>query len=172
MEWRAFELHPETPPEGRRLSAEVRARFGGRFERLRQQALTSGREMVAPEVIANSRRALEASEYARERGRHEAFHAAVFRRFYGEGQDIGRWDALRAAAEEVGLDPDEMQRATDAGRYRAAVDAQITEALTLGITGVPTFILDGRYAVVGAQPYEVFQPVMVQLAKDAASGAS
>ncbi len=116
--------------------------------------------MVAPEVIPNSRLALEASEYARERGRHEAFHEAVFRKFYGEGQDIGRWDVLWAAAVAVGLDPEGMQRETAAGRYRAAVDAQIAEAQAIGITGVPTFIFDGRYAVVGAQPYEVFRGVM------------
>ncbi len=116
--------------------------------------------MVAPEVISNSRLALEASEYARERGRHEAFHEAVFRKFYGEGQDIGRWDVLRAAAVAVRLDPEGMQRETAAGRYRAAVDAQSAEAHAMGITGVPTFIFDGRYVVVGAQPYEAFRGVM------------
>lgn len=124
--------------------------------------------MVIHDTIANSRRALEASEYAREQGRHEAFHRVVFRKFYGEGEELNSWATLRAAAEEVGLDPEAMERQTESGRYRAAVDAQIAEARAMGITGVPTYIFNNKYAVVGAQPYEVFQEAMALLAAEAA----
>ncbi|MEK6572938.1 MAG: DsbA family protein, partial [Chloroflexota bacterium] len=80
------------------------------------------------------------------------------------------WDVLRAAAEEVGLDPDAMQREIEEGRYRAEVEAQLAEAHALGITGVPTYILNDRYAIVGAQPYEVFKQTMERLATEARSG--
>ena len=122
--------------------------------------------MVFAEHIPNSRMALEASEYARERGRHEEFHKIVFRKFFGEGQDISKWEVLRWAAEEAGLDPDEMQRETEAGKYRPAVEAQAAEAYALGISGVPTYILNDRYAIVGAQPYEAFKEAMAQLAAE------
>ena len=145
------------------LPAHVRARFGGMTERLKQMAHAAGLEMVAPNVIPNSRRALEASEYAREQGQHEEFHRVVFRKFYGEGQDMSRWEVVRAAAEEVGLNPDAMQSKTENGKYKAAVDAQIAEARVLGITGVPTYIFDDKYAIIGAQPYEVFQQTMARL---------
>lgn len=167
VEWRAFELHPEIPAEGTRLPPHLRARMAGTNERLKEMARAAGLEMVTPEVIPNSRRALEASEYAREQGQHEKFHRVVFRKFYGEGQDIGRWDVLRAAAEEVGLDAEAMQRETEAGKYRAAVDEQVAEAYALGVTGVPTYILDDRYAIVGAQPYEVFQQAVARLEAEA-----
>jgi predicted DsbA family dithiol-disulfide isomerase len=134
-------------------------------------AQEAGMEMVTPEVIPNSRRALEASEYAREQGQHEPFHTAVFDKLYREGQDISRWEVLRAAAEEVNLDPDAVQRETETGKYRAAVDDQIAQARALGITGVPTYIFDNRYAVVGAQPYEVFQQAMAELASEVETGA-
>jgi predicted DsbA family dithiol-disulfide isomerase len=163
VEWRAFELHPEIPPQGMQLPPGLQASFGGMLEHLKQMARQAGLVMVTPEVIPNSRQALEASEYARAHGRHEAFHTVVFHKLYGEGQDIGRWGVLRAAAEEVGLDPDDMQRETQAGRFRAAVDRQIAEARALGITGVPTYIFDDRLVVVGAQPYEVFRQAMAQL---------
>lgn len=163
VEWRAFELHPETPPEGRQLPSHLRARFDGTFERLRQRAHAAGMEMVRPDIVANSRRALEASEYAREHARHAEFHRVVFRKYYGEGQNIGRWEVLRAAAEEVGLSPDAMQRETESGKYELAVSAQLAEARALGITGVPTYIIDNQYAIVGAYPYEVFEQVMARL---------
>ncbi len=165
-EWKAFELHPETPAEGKRLPEHLRSRFEGTFERLKKRAQAHGMEMVSPDVMSNSRRALEAAEYAREQGRHEAFHRAVFHKYFGEGEDIGRWDVLHAAAEEVGLDAGAMQDAVESGKYQAAVEEQIAEAHQLGITGVPTYIFNDKYAVVGAHPYEVFEDVMEKLASE------
>lgn len=125
-----------------------------------------GLPLVLPEFIPRSRRALEASEHARARGRHEAFHRAVFHRYFGQGRDISDWAVLREAAVEAGLDPDEMQAETESGRYRTVVDKQHARALSMGISGVPTFIFDERFAVVGAQPYEVFRRVMERLQEE------
>jgi predicted DsbA family dithiol-disulfide isomerase len=118
---------------------------------------------VSPKVIPNSRRALEASEYARERGAHELFHSAVFHKLFAQDQDIGCWSVLRAVAEDSGLDADEMQTMTISSQYRAAVNAQIAEARALGITGVPAFIFADRLMIIGAQPYRVFQEAMERL---------
>ena len=168
--WKPFYLRPDTPEEGMELPAYVRSHMAGTQDRLKQMARANGLEMVTPGRIPNTRRAHEATEYARKHGRGEEFHRVVFRQFYGEGQDINRWDVLRAAAEEVGLDPDAMQREVEEGRYRAEVEAQLAEAHALGITGVPTYILNDRYAIVGAQPYEVFKQTMERLATEARSG--
>lgn len=166
VEWRAFYLRPDTPPEGMRPSPEMRAQAGSVTGRLRQRAQAGGREMVMPDVIPNTRRAHEATEYAREQGQHEAFHAAVFTLYYGEGRDISRWEVLREAARRAGLDPDEMQARVETGAYRERVEEQIREAYAAGITGVPTYILGDRYAIVGAQPYEVFVQTLAKLAAE------
>ncbi len=123
-------------------------------------------EMVVPEVIPNSRRALEAAEYAREQGKHPAFHKAVFHKLYAEGQDIARWEVLRDAAEMVGLDSNEMQRKTGSGAYTAFVDAQKARLISLGATGVPLFVFDDKYVIIGLRPYEAFQEVMAHLSKE------
>lgn len=164
VEWKPFFLHPDTPPEGRRLSPQVRARLAEANERLKHMAQAAGLEMVQPDVIPNSRRALEASEYAREKGKHEEFHRIVFDKFYGKGQDIHEWTVLRAAAEEVGLDPDEMESEIEGGKFREVLDEAIEAAYALGITAVPTYVLDDKYAIVGAQPYQVFDRVLERLA--------
>lgn len=141
-----------------------RAATSAAGDRLRQMAEESGRTIVFnAEWTPNSRRALEASEYAREQGKHEPFHRAVFQRFYGEGKDLEDWAVLRDAATELGLDPDALQAATETGRYRPVVDAHIQAAHRVGITGVPAYILGDRYLVMGAQPYQVFQQVMNEL---------
>jgi predicted DsbA family dithiol-disulfide isomerase len=163
VEWRAFELHPEIPPQGLRLPPHVRDQLVGMSEHLKEMALEAGMQIVMPDLIPNSRRALEAAEYSRQEGKHEAFHRAIFRKLYGEGQNIHDWDVLRAAAEEAGLDPDVVQRETERGAFRAEVDRQTAEAWALGITGVPAYIFNEKYAIIGAQPYEVFQQTVSRL---------
>lgn len=166
VEWRPFLLHPEWPPEGTRLPPHVREHFADTYERLKKMADESGLPMVRPDTLPNSRRSLEASEYARAHGKHEEFHHTVFRKLYGEGQDISKWEVLRTAAKEVGLDADEMQRETESGNYREVLDAQLEKAHALGISAVPTYIIDDKYSVEGVQPFEVFQRVLKKLAKE------
>jgi predicted DsbA family dithiol-disulfide isomerase len=138
----------------------LRARMGAASDHVQRMAREAGLEMVTPDRIPNSRRALEAAEYARDEGKHAAFHEAVFDQLYGQGRDIGQWEVLREAAEAAGLDPDAMQAAVDAGQYRDEVEAQFAEARALGITAVPAYVFDNRFAVLGAQPYEVFRDAM------------
>lgn len=119
--------------------------------------------MVFHERMINSRRALEAAEYARDNGQHDAFHKVVFRKFYGEGQDIYDWAVLEAAAVETGLDPVEMRTRVEAGVYGMVVSATIEEAVMKGISGVPAYVFENKYLVSGAQPYGIFKQVMDQL---------
>jgi len=166
VEWRGIEIHPEVPPEGLEWPPYLRARFGGMSDMLREEARRAGLEMVVPEIIPKSRRALEAAEYAREQGHHETFHKIVFRKFYGEGQNLSNWSVLHAAAEEVGLDATAMQQKTESGQYASIIDRRIAELRTLGASGVPLYIFDGKYAVIGLQPYDAFQEVMEHIEAD------
>ncbi len=112
-----------------------------------------------------TRRALEATEYARGKGKALDFKQVVFQKLFGQGEDISRWPVLRAAAEEVGLDPDEMQQLTASGVYNMLIEREKLKAQKRGINEVPTYVLNDNYAVVGVQPLEVFQLVLEQMKK-------
>jgi predicted DsbA family dithiol-disulfide isomerase len=165
VEWRPFYLYLDTPPEGRELPDHVkRARANGSEERLRSIAASYDMEFVSTKRIYNTRVAHEATEYARERGKGNEFHHVLFRKIYAEGQDISQWNVLRSVADEVGLDLDEMQREVESEKYTAHVADQVRWAYQIGVTGVPTYVINNRYAIVGAQPYEVFKNVLAQIA--------
>jgi predicted DsbA family dithiol-disulfide isomerase len=169
VEWRPFYLRPDTPPEGMDLPDYVqRARANGSEERLKQMANAYGMEFVSTERIYNTRLAHEATEFAREQGKGIEFHRVVFRKVYADGQDPSNWDTLRSAAEEVGLDADAMQRDVDAGKYTEFVAGQVQNAYQIGVQGVPTYVINDRYAVVGAQPYEIFARALNKLKADGA----
>lgn len=165
VECRPFYLYLDTPPEGRELPDRVkRARANGSEERLKTIASSFGMEFVSTKRIYNTRIAHEATEYAREHGAGNEFHRVLFRKIYADGQDISQWDVLRPAAEEIGLDPDEMQREVESEKYTAHVADQVRWAYQIGVTGVPTYVINNRYAIVGAQPYEVFKGALEQIA--------
>jgi len=179
VEWRPFYLYFDTPPEGKDLPDHVkRARANGSEERLRQIAHSYGMEFVSTQRIYNTRLAHEATEYARERGnparfnspiqrdergKGNEFHKVIFRKVYAEGEDPSQWDVLRSAAEEVGLNADEMQRDVESEKYTAHVADQVRWAYQIGVTGVPTYVINNRYAIVGAQPYDVFKNALEQI---------
>jgi predicted DsbA family dithiol-disulfide isomerase len=166
VEWRPFYLYWDTPPEGRELPEHVkRARGAGSEERLLQLAASNGMKFVSTSRIYNTRIAHEATEYAREHGRQDEFHAIVFRKVYADGLDISQWDVLRAAAEEAGLVADEMQHEVEAWKYTANVEEQVQQAYRIGVSGVPTYVINNRYAIVGAQPYDVFKRALERILK-------
>jgi len=167
LEWRPYYLRPDTPPEGMDLPDYIkRARSNGSEERLKSIADLYGMDFKSTERIYNTRLAHEATEYAREQGRANEFHRIVFRKVYAEGQDISRWDVLRSAAEEAGLNAAEMQQVVENGKYTAEVAGQVQWAQRIGVTGVPTYVINDRYAIVGAQPYEAFKNALAQIAKE------
>jgi len=83
----------------------------------------------------------------------------LFRCYFQDGKDIGDIDNLVAVAVEAGLDEIETAAylASDEGMEETVAETQ--EAHRLGISGVPCFIFDGKYAVSGAQGPEVFSQV-------------
>jgi len=166
VEWRGLEIHPEIPPEGLQMPPHLRARFGGMSDMLHEEAEKAGLLLAVPEIIPKSRLALEATEYAREQGQYDAFHELVWRKFYGEGEDLSSWQMLRRAAGEVGLGADEMQKKTEAGAYTAVIDTHMQELAALGGSGVPLFIFDQKYAIIGLQPYAAFQEVMTHIKQE------
>jgi predicted DsbA family dithiol-disulfide isomerase len=164
VEWLPFLLRPNLPEQGEELPSAIRARSAQSRSRLEQLAQAQGLPMATLNWISNPRLAHEATEYAREKDKAEEFHHIVLRKYYGEGQDIGQWDVLRASAVEAGLDADDMQRSVETGAYRAIVEDQLADAYALGINSVPTYVLNDRYAIIGAQPYPVFKQVIERLA--------
>jgi predicted DsbA family dithiol-disulfide isomerase len=164
VDWRPYYLRPDTPPEGMELPDYIlRARANGADERLKSMAKMHGMEFNSPDRIYNTRIAHEATEYAREHSKGNEFHHVVFRKVYAEALDISKWDVLRSAAEEVGLDADDMQTVVDSGRYTSEVAEQVQQAQQIGVTGVPTYVINDRYAIVGAQPYEAFRNALAQI---------
>lgn len=126
------------------------------FERMARDA---GLEVGERTHWYNSDLAHEATRWARERGAEDALHRAIFRAYFVDNRNIGSADVLADIARGLGLDAADLRAALVDRRYRPDVLAQYEEARAIGVTAVPTFVAED-YAIVGAQPYDVFRRLM------------
>lgn len=159
VRWRAFPLHPETPPQGLTLE-EL---FAGRqvdipalLARLKKVADELGLPWGVRRKTYNSRLAQELGKWAEEKGRGDAFHMAVFHAYFAEGRNVADREVLTDLAGRAGLPEDEARGIAESRSFRAAVDEDWRLSRELGITAVPTFVMD-HSGLVGAQPYNVLE---------------
>jgi predicted DsbA family dithiol-disulfide isomerase len=108
-------------------------------------------------------RALRVTELARERGLHAAVHDRLMDAYWAEGRNIGDPEELRALAVEAGLAGADVDDVLAGDAYSDRVVGLTQQAVSIGITGVPGFLLDRRLLVLGAQPREVFERAFEQL---------
>ncbi len=173
VRYRSFFLDPDVPPEGHDFLAHMTAKGGGRatpedfFAMPRQRGkavgLTFNFEAIerAPNTMLSHRLVYLTPEAGR-----GAMLDAIFAAYFEFGRDIGDVATLVAIAREVGLDGPAVaaQLAGDAGE--AQVLADVAFARQAGISGVPFFIFNEKYAFSGAQPPEVMGRVLRQVAGD------
>lgn len=177
----AYNLRPGMPAEGLPRDELYRDRKfpAGYLDHLRQTARESGIEMIAPPVVPNTFKAHEATEFAKEHGRLAEFHHAVFSAYWERGENIGLEDVLCGITEACGLDPEGLREALAGHRYADEVERQMAWSREAGVGGVPTFVFSAvggsasggeeRFAVVGAQEYDVFAGVARRIASGALS---
>ncbi len=162
IRWTAFPLHPETPEDGLTLEELFRGRLiniDQMMARLKKVADEEGLPLGVREKTYNSRLAQELGKWAESRGRGEEFHAAAFRAYFADNRNIARIPELLDLAEAVGLPVREAQRVLETRAFREAVDSDWSRSRDMGVTMVPTFMLN-KTPVVGAQPYEVLEKFM------------
>lgn len=165
VRWWPFELHPETPREGRDVD-ELLGRSGrGRAykDHLKAYAAEAGITLASNRKLSNSHRALELAEFARDHGCFDAVHHALFRAYFEEAKDIGDEAELESIAGEAGLDIDEWRAASKLGRYARLVDEATAVAHRAGYSSTPTMIVDNRMVIPGAQEYLVYQDVLKRM---------
>ena len=123
----------------------------------------AGLELRHRDVIINSRRALGAAELARERGRFDEMHHALFKAHWeGSGKLEDMEDLVRIGS-SVGLDADELRTLIEEDRYAGVIDENRQIASSVGINAIPAHIFGRRYLVLGAQPYEALKEVVDRL---------
>lgn len=167
IRWHAFQLNPEMPPEGMARSHYLANKFGGadRAANVYATIERAGHLERIPfdfEAIArmpNSVQSHRLLRYAEREGKQGVLVEALFNAFFLDGEDIGDDGCLVRIAATMGLDSDAVAHFLAGDEDRDTVIAEDLRARRMGISAVPCYIVNGEYAISGAQEPEAFYPL-------------
>lgn len=170
INWRPFQLDATIPADGMSRKEYLANKFGG-DEGARQvysQIEEAGEVEGLPfafDLIEKSPNTLNAHRLIRwslTTGHQGALVEILFKLFFVDGADIGDKKVLANAAQEVGMDHDVVERLLEGDNDIKEVKDEIAHAQQIGVTGVPCFIIDQKYAIMGAQQPETLVQALQQ----------
>jgi predicted DsbA family dithiol-disulfide isomerase len=182
VRWRAFQLNPDMPRDGMDRQSYLSAKFGGadRASEVYGQIQRVGAQVGIDfqfDKIPRTPSTLNAHRlirYAQRPGVEKAdgLMPALFQAYFMDGKDIGDVSVLLDIAQAVGLDRSAVQEYLNSREDEDEVQAEDVFARRLGIGGVPCFIIDGKYALSGAQEPEAFLPLLDMAVQEQTAGQS
>jgi predicted DsbA family dithiol-disulfide isomerase len=122
-------------------------------------------------LTGNTLDAHQLLQLGKARGIQDAVIERLYRAYFTEQRSVFERESLVALAGEAGLDQAEARDVLDRDVYVDAVAADVREARSLGVTGVPFFVI-GRYGVSGAQATEVFGQALATAWDDATTSSA
>jgi len=179
VHWHPFLLDPEADATPVPLRQAYAAKFGGaeRAGQMLAQTQDTARAEGLPmdfergQVRVTTLPAHRLLWLAGRGGVQDAVGEALFRAHFAEGRNLADPQVLAEAAAAGGIPAGRVQAMLASDEGLAEVRAGLGQAQALGIQSVPTFVIDGRYAVQGAQPPEVFAQVLAKVAAEQAPAA-
>ena len=167
VRWRPYQLDPSAPADPTPLQPALAEKFGGldRVLAMNDQLAELGRAAgldyrFADAQHVNTFPAHRLAWYAEREGRGIEVTDGLFRAYFTEGRNVADPAVLLAVGVAAGLDEQALAAFLDSDEGTAEVTAELAEARELGITGVPTFVLAGKYAVSGAQEPDTLLEVL------------
>lgn len=107
-------------------------------------------------IPANTRDAHRLLHFALDQGKQAELAQRLFHAYFGNGLNIANPEVLVSLAVEVGLDEAAALAVVNSDQYATAVDSDISAAASMGIAGVPFFVINNKYGISGAQPEALF----------------
>ena len=175
VEYHSFLLNPDMPIDYEGSQTDYLAEHKGMprdqvismTERLVGIAASVGLKYDMEHMhMTNTVLAHQLLQYAKTQGKQVEMKERIMSAHFVEALHVGRADVLAQLAAEVGLDRTEVMRVLESGEYLPAFEADIEQARAYGISGVPFFVIDGKYGISGAQNPETFVGAFNQILEE------
>ncbi|WP_320179080.1 DsbA family oxidoreductase [Roseovarius pacificus] len=171
IHWHPFQLNPEMPREGMDRRAYLEAKFGGKdaavqaYLPVAEKAAEAGLniDFEAIERTPNTLDAHRLIHWAGIEDRQTAMAMALFWAYFQDGRDIGDHDVLADLADGLEMDAALVRRLLASDADEDAIRTSDAQFRDMGISSVPTFIVNGQHAVPGAQPPDLWLKVIDEI---------
>lgn len=162
--WKSFQLDPDAPHSGVDYFKDLSDRKGWSLEQTKQ--ITSNVARMAAEngleyhfekaISVNSYDAHRFLHLAKQFGKQQEAEEALFKAHFTDGLNVADSTVLISLGKQIGLPEAEITKVLASNRFAEEVDHDISEARYLGVSGVPFFVLDRKFAISGAQDDSIF----------------
>ncbi|PKB16427.1 DsbA family protein [Flavobacterium sp. 5] len=165
IEWKSFQLDPSfVATEGESIAEHLAEKYGrdidwaqSSLENMTENAKNSGLEFhFEKSILANSLNAHRLMHLAKKHNLSNELKEQLFKGYLTDGKDVNNWNTLEEIGVKVGLPIQEIVELITSNDYIDEVRQDQLQAQSLGVTGVPFFVFDNKYAVSGAQATDVF----------------
>jgi predicted DsbA family dithiol-disulfide isomerase len=171
IEWHPFQLNPNMPAGGVDRRTYLETKFGGQegavkaYLPVAQHAEKAGLKInfEGIQVTPNTLDAHRLIHWAGLEGKQTAMVAALFRAYFVDGRNIGHHETLADIAGEVGLDREMIACLLASDADLEDIKSRDAHSREMGVSAVPTFIVDNRHVVPGAQPPELWVSVIEEI---------
>ncbi|MCM4169983.1 DsbA family oxidoreductase [Arenibacter sp. TNZ] len=172
IEWQPFELNPQMPAEGQNVQEHIAEKYGSSIEQQKesqQRMAEAGAELgftfdYFDEMrMANTFEAHILLEYAKAYGKQTELKMRLTKAFFSDRKDVSKRDVLKQALLDVGLNAEDAlaKLENDDARYELRSKQEYWK--NLGVNSVPTIVFNGKSAVTGAQPVDVFKQILTEV---------
>jgi predicted DsbA family dithiol-disulfide isomerase len=174
LQFHPFELNPQMPAEGEDATEHLSRKYGLSKEQLdrnraglRERGASVGFQFGDRARVWNTFDAHRLIHWAGLEGKQREMKHALLQAYHGRNENPGAPDVLMQAAQEAGLDAAAAREVIESDRYAAEVRAEERHWQQMGISSVPSVIINDRHLIQGGQPPEVFEQALRQLAQAA-----
>lgn len=172
--WHPFQLNPDMPPEGMDRDMYLQIKFGGPtrakevYRAIADAASGEALDFKLDEIgrTPSTLNAHRLVHFAEARSCQQAVVERLFIAYFEQGADVGLIETLAAIGRDAGLDYDEVRAYLESDEDVELIRMRDQRARAMGVNGVPCFIVNGKYAISGAQDPEVFQQVFAVARQD------
>lgn len=169
VEWKSFQLQPDLKTAPDKNAIEHLAESKGWTLAYARQAVEQVVSMAKSvglnynydkTVVANSFDAHRLAHFAKLHHKGNDIEEQLFKAHFIDGKNIADYNVLADLAVAAGLDRDEALRVLKENKYAKEVQADIAQSQEIGVSGVPFFVFNEKYAISGAQAHKVFLEVL------------
>ncbi|WED24791.1 DsbA family oxidoreductase [Vibrio sp. JC009] len=173
--WHHFELNPDMGPEGQNLREHVQQKYGSTAEQsasARQTLTELGKELgfefnfTDESRIYNTRKAHQILLWSEESGNKHALEMKLFEAHFSQGKDISDSQVLAEIALSVGLDGDSALEVINSPQWSEKVFEAEMSWISVGVQAVPSFVVNERHLISGAQEPQVLADALLDIASE------
>ncbi len=178
ISWHAFELNPDIPAEGQDLKTHSQEKYGLTEEQItqsNQSIVDMGKKSGfhfnnSQHKIINSFDCHRLLEWSKIYNKQTELSLSMFRAHFSDGILLNQTDSLLNVIHSVGLEKEEALAVLNSNDFAAEVRKEENQMQHMGISSVPTFIINNKFTITGGQSKESFKRALIQLSQEITKG--